>query len=294
MKPDPDDPILFHNASFVPLSQARISPLDRGFLYGDGVFETLRVYGKRLFRFEDHAERLAASAAALRIPLPCSARQMREAILALLEANGLSDASARIAVSRGVGLRGPSLRGEFRPTIVIMVSPFQGYPANWCENGIHVIASRVRVDASSPLPSHKTANYLTYILARAEAEDAGAQEALLLNSHGHVAEASTANVFLVEQGRVVTPSTQANILPGVTRKVVLELARARRLPVEECLFGLDRLLSADEVFLTNSLMEIMPVTSMQNADRRLVFSDGRPGALTRALAGAYRALIREL
>ena len=276
--------IIFLNGALVALSEARVSPIDRGFLYGDGVVETIRVSQGHPFRFGDHAERLAASAAALKIPLPCPAEEMRRAIQRLVEANRLSAASVRITLSRGVGPRGPSLRAHFSPTLVITASPFQGYPPEWYEQGIRTLLSRVRLDAGSPLPRHKTANYLLYILARAEAEEAGAAEALLLNTRGEVAEAAASNVFMVRDGKVSTPALQANILPGVTRKVVLEICRERGVPVEERLFDAAELLAADEVFLTNSLMEIMPVVKV--GEGRI--GKGAPGPVTQTLAAAYR------
>jgi len=279
----PED-IVFLNGRHLPLSQAGISPLDRGFLYGDGVFETMRVYQRRVFRYEDHAERLAASAAALKIALPYSSEEIRQAIQTLLETNGLPDASVRVTLSRGVGPRGPSIRAELTPTLVITTSAFHGYPPKWYEKGIRTIVSRARLDAESPLPRHKTANYLLYILARAEAEEAGAAEAILLNTRGEVAEAAASNVFTVTAGKVSTPSLQANILPGVTRKVVIEICEGRGAPVAERLFDASQLTAADEVFLTNSLMEIMPVVIVGEAK----IGEGVPGAVTRSLQQAYR------
>jgi branched-chain amino acid aminotransferase len=288
MGQDGANPTVFLNGELLPLSRAHISPLDRGFLYGDGIFETLRAYQKRAFRLDDHLERFSRSAAALKLPMPYSAAAIKEAIRSLLEANKFSDASIRIALSRGVGPRGPSIRGPFQPTLAIVVSPFHGYPADWLEKGIRVAISSVRLDAASPLPRHKTANYLPYILAREEADEAGAAEGILLNSREEVAEAAAANVFIVSGGKALTPSLEANILPGSTRGMVREICGERRIPAEERLFGAEQLLRADEVFLTNSLMEIMPVAVV--ADR--VIGRGAPGPVTRLLTSAYREKVR--
>jgi branched-chain amino acid aminotransferase len=280
--------IIFINGTFLPLSEARISPMDRGFLYGDALFETMRVYQRKVFRFEDHARRLASSAAALRIALPFSSQEMHKAIRSLLDANQLGDASVRIALSRGEGPRGPSIRGPFQPTLVIVASAFHGYPTDWHEKGVRAIISRIRLDVTSPLPAHKTANYLLYILARAEAEEAGAAEALLLNTRGEVAEAATSNVFMVRGGTVCTPALSANILPGVTRKVVLDICKQQGLPCDERIFRPDQLMAADEVFLTNSLMEIMPVIAIDGNQ----IGHGVPGPVTRRLRAAYQELVR--
>lgn len=282
--------VLFLNGRFLPLAQAYISPMDRGFLYGDGIFETIRVYSGKVFRLTDHLKRLACSAKALKLPLPCSSDELRRVIRELLKRNHLTDAVVRIALSRGVGGRGPSLRANFQPTLLITASPFHGYPSEYYEKGIRVIFASIRLDVASPLPRHKTANYLLYILARAEAEESGAVEALLLNSRGEVAEAATANIFIVRQGRVITPPLRANILPGITRKVVLDICAQRGIPHAQRTIDPNELLAADEVFITNSLMEIMPVVKVGTKK----IGSGRPGPLTRNLRQMYQALTARL
>jgi branched-chain amino acid aminotransferase len=278
---------VFLNGDIVLEEEALVSVRDRGFLYGDGIFETLRSYNGIPFLLEDHLQRLASSAQALEIPLHYSLEELQTVVENLLRLNRLMDAVIRITLTRGesphYGLQPPE---EVQPTLIIQSHPFHPHPEESYKQGIRLVLSPYRRSTTCPLARHKTANFLTGIMARQEATYKGAQEALFLNTEGQVCEATVSNVFLVESGRIVTPSLEANILPGITRKTVLGACQREGLPASEELFGIERLLKADEVFLTNSLMEIMPVSHVE--DKGI----GRtiPGKITHRLMEAYKRL----
>ncbi len=281
---------VFFNGDMVLEEEALVSIRDRGFLYGDGIFETLRSYNGTPFLLGDHLQRLVSSAQALEIPLHYSLEELQTAVENLLRLNGLSDALIRITLSRGesphYGLQPPE---ETQPTLIIQSHPFHPHPEESYTHGIRLVLSAHRRSTTCPLARHKTANFLSGIMARQEATRRGAQDALFLNTEGQVCEATVSNIFMVESGRVVTPSLQANILPGITRKKVLEICQAEGIPASEELFGMERLLRADEVFLTNSLIEIMPVAYIEDKG----ISRTIPGKITRRLMEAYKKLTTE-
>jgi branched-chain amino acid aminotransferase len=289
---------VYLNGEFLARDAARISPFDRGFLYGDGLFETVRAYASRPFRLDAHLDRLAASAAALAIPMP-DRGHLVGIVNELIRRNDLADAVVRVALSRGRhgGRLWPT--EPTKPTVLVEARPFRSYPVELYERGADVIVSSIAHDAASGVRRHKTANYLPSILAKREAIERETDEAILLAPDGDVAEGATCNLFCVRYGRLMTPPLDLGILPGVTRATVLELARAADLNIAEKRFGLPALATADEVFLTNSLMELLPV-------RRVILCDGRscieaedntlapcPGPLTRRLTEAYRAFIAQ-
>lgn len=287
-------PHVFFDGDIVLEEEALVSVRDRGFLYGDGVFETLRSYNERPFLIEDHLQRLASSAQVLGIPLRYGLEELQSAVENLLRLNRLTDALIRLTLSRGesphYGLQPPE---SPQPTLVIQTHPFHPHPEESYRQGVRLAISTYRRSTTCPLARHKTANFLAGIMARQEAArrwqgrpSQGIQDALFLNTEGHVCEATVSNVFMVESGRVVTPSLQANILPGITRKKVLEICQGEGITASEELFGTERLLQADEVFLTNSLMEIMPVSCIE--DKRV--SKTIPGKITNRLMEAYKGL----
>jgi len=249
------------NGKFVPEHKAVVSIGDRGFLYGDGCFETLRVYDWKLFRLPEHLVRLFAGLTALGIEPWLSPAELRAAGRALMRFNDVRDGVARIYQSRD--------------SIVVTVQPRE-FPAR----ALHAIVSTVRLDGR--LSRFKTANRLPYILAQREAERAEVNEAVLLNGAGQVAEFTASNLFVAKNGTLLTPPLADGPLPGITRGVVLVLAAAAQLPVRELSFGPELLTVADEVFATNSLMEIAPVLTW-----------GRPGKITRRLQGLYRQTVRD-
>ncbi|NQT87441.1 aminotransferase class IV [bacterium] len=272
------------NGRLAPANEPVATASDRGFLYGDGLFETLRSYDGRPCLLAEHLARLSASAAALRFGRAVDPRAVADDVERLLEANALRDAYIRVTLSRGPLLGVLELEPPARPTLVIVAQPVHPPDAAAYREGQRAIVATIRQNTHSPLPRHKTLNYLGNLLARTEARERGAHEAVLLNTRGEVAEAAASNIFLVLGGQLVTPSLDANILPGVTRGRVLAVARAMGAPVEERTVSPDELHRADEILLTNSIIEVMPVASV---DGRPVGS-GPPWQTAAMLREAYR------
>ncbi|MBI2560500.1 MAG: aminodeoxychorismate lyase [Planctomycetes bacterium] len=270
---------IYLNGKTVPEKEACISIRDRGFLYGDGIFETIRAYNGYTFRLDAHLDRLFTSAKEFKIYLNYTPTQLRSAVQNLLTLNKLTDAYIRITLSRGI-----HTSGNFQPTLVIETKPLTPYPQEYYKHGISIIVSKTRISTSLPLAAHKTLNFMNNILSREDANSQGAQEVLFLNTDEQIAECSVSNIFLVENNEIITPSLKANILPGITRKTVLEICRQNGIAVREDLFNLKRLMDADEVFLTNSLMEVMPVAAIDKHSLSLPV----PGRLTKRIMEAYR------
>jgi branched-chain amino acid aminotransferase len=277
--------IVYLNGSLLPRSQARISPFDLGFLYGYGLFETMRAYSGRIFRLRKHLERLQDSAALLGLPL--DALDLEKACYDALEANNLEDARIRLTVSMGEGEATPDFPANPRPTLLVIATRYTPPPTRVYRQGFKVIVSSIRQNSRSPLSRLKTANYLNNLLARKEARAKGADEALLLNERGLLCEASTSNIFLVCRGSLVTPCVESGCLPGITRQVVIEIAREMGLGIAERDARLEELRHADEAFLTNSLIELMPLTGVN--DRPV--GEGKTGKLTAKLMSAYREAV---
>jgi len=279
--------IVYLNGELVPRSQARISPFDLGFLYGYGLFETMRAYSERIFRLEGHLERLTKSGKLL--GLPVNPLELEKACYATLNANKLNDARIRLAVSIGEGEATPDPPKLPEPTVLVMASRYKPPSAEVYRKGFAAIISSVSQNSRSPLSRLKTASYLNNILARKEAKAAGADEALLLNERGLLCEGSTSNVFLVSGGRLITPSVEGGCLPGITRQTVIELAGGLDIKVVEREVQLEELLRADEAFLTNSLIELMPLARVNDQ----AIGAGKTGKVTRKLLVAYREAVRK-
>lgn len=280
--------IVYLNGSLVPLSQASLSPLDYGLLYGYGLFESLRAYSGHIFRLKNHLERLHRSAKFLGIDLR-NTPDFEGALYGTLQANNLSNARLRLTVSGGEGEAVPDLLSGTSPTVLIVARPYVPYPDQVYENGFKAIVSRIRRNSQSPLSSMKSLNYLDSLLARREAKLAGADEAIFLNEKGFMAEGSTSNIFVVSGNTLLTPGDDSGILPGVTRDVVLESAPSLGIKTTVRRIALEELTQADEAFLSNSLIEIMPLTRVS----RQVIGSGRAGKVTRRLMEAYKALLSE-
>ena len=248
--------IVFLNGQFVPEEQALISVFDRAFLYGDGLFETLRIFNGRPFRWKQHLDRLQGGAQFLKIQVPFSAEALREFAAELVAKNQMPDSLLRLTLSRGVGLRGYSPKGADRPTLVMSLHPIPSCDPQELP-GWKLVTSTFRLPADEPLAQFKTCNKLPQILARAEADVAGAQEALLLNTEGHVVEASSSNLFWIEGNTVCTPPLAAGILPGVTRAVVFEICRGLDLEVHECSAATEQLRQSQGLFLSLSSLGIV-------------------------------------
>ncbi len=281
--------IIYLNGEYVPAEEARVSVFDRGFLYGDGIYESLRVYGGRVFKLEEHLVRLERSAQLIRMDLPLSREAFAEAIDTCLKVNDLSDALVRIGVSRGEasepGLDPALVAGP--PTVVIAPRPFEPYPEAMYEAGIRAAVVSVRRNPTEALnPAIKSTNFLNNILAKMEALGAGADEAIMLNTDGHIAEGTTTNIFWVAGQTLCTPPLEAGVLDGVTRSVTITLAEDLDYQVLEVLRGRSALEEAEEVFVTSTSYEIMPVTSI---DGKPVGS-GRAGPMSLELLSKFRGL----
>jgi len=252
---------IFLNDTFVPEGQARISVFDHGFLYGDGVYETLRAYHGQFFLLERHLVRLRQSCQLIGLELPIPEKQWPVLLEETLRRNELTDAAVRITISRGKGDFGldPSLCP--RPTMVIMAKPFRPYPPSLKTEGVRLEIVEVRRNPiSAQSPRIKSLSFLNNILAKQEALRMGGDDALMLNIEGEVSECPTSNVFFVKDGKIKTPSVDCGILEGVTREVVIMLGEKQGLTIQEGRFGAQELLEADECFITNTGMEIMPVS----------------------------------
>src|SRR3989338_5726022 len=279
--------LIFLNDKIVKDTEGLLSTLDRGFLYGDGLFETLRAYEKKPFRLEDHVTRISNSAHYFDIPFRYTSHQIQQIIEQLLAENNLNDAYIRMTLSRGLGVNGLIPKGTCTPTFVVHTKPLAAYPASLYKTGVSLIISHIRRSTTCPISCHKTLNFLTNYLIKREASEKGAHDALILNTDNYIAECAVSNIFVVEKSIVITPSSKANILPGITRKITLELCKEKGIHASEELFGLERVFGASEVFITNALMEIMPVLKIEeHAIGKLV-----PGTITKLLHDKYKSLI---
>jgi branched-chain amino acid aminotransferase len=268
--------MIYLNGAIIPPDFARIDPADRGFTLADGLFETLRAYGGKPFRLEDHLLRLSSSAEALGIPLLFDVPVIAEAVMDVLAANQLADAAIRITVTRGTGPRGLAPPEDVKPTLMVAATAYAPLP-EVCSAAI----VGIRRNEGSPLSRIKSLAYLDNVLAAGEAARLGCEEAILLNNAGRVAGGARANLFAVIHGRLVTPPLSEGVLPGIARRVVMEL-----MPAEEAALGPADLAQASEILLTNSLFEIRSVGRLD--DREL-----GPGPLAARLRAGYRELTQE-
>ena len=269
----------------VPAARATIPVFDRGFLYGDAVFETVRAYDGRLFLWPQHARRLAASLRAFRIPAP--GNDLADAARAVIEARGLAEAAVRVTVSRGTG-EGLIAPSRMTPTVVIMARAIPPELAGQRERGVSVLLLPFGRGHGGITDGHKTNAYLPAVLGKTRAAERRAFEGLYVERDGMVSEGTTSNVFAVRGGRLLTPPLEAGCLPGVTRQVILHLAAEEGLSGETMALQASTLHEMDEVFLTASTVEVMPVVRV---DRQRV-GDGKPGTLTRLLQDRYRAFVK--
>ena len=281
--------LVYLNGRFVAREQAQVSVFDHGFLYGDGIYETMRAYGGKLFLLKKHLARLKHSADAISLKPPLPLDRIGDALNESVSINKLQEAYVRLHISRGPGELGldPALCAA--PTMVIVAKPFNEYPAACFERGISVaiVATRRNHPLALP-PAIKGTNFLNNILAKIEAIKAHAYEGIMLNWEGYVAEGTISNICMVKKGVLYTPHLDTGILEGVTRDLVLRLAKRNKIPVREAMLLPKDLLSADESFITNTTMEIMPVTTVG----RKKIGRGVPGPVTAALRKAYQKEVR--
>jgi len=279
---------IYIDGKYYDKDDAKISVLDHGVLYGDGVFEGIRVYNSRVFRLSEHVDRLYASAKAIALTIPMNGKEMEAAVAATVRANNTQDGYIRLVVTRGQGSLGLDPGSCDRATVIIIVGDIQLYPEEFYKAGIKLVtASTRRVPPECLDPRIKSLNYLNNILAKMEARAAGALEAVMLNTQGFVTECTADNIFIVKGGRLLTPHPAQGALHGVTMRTVSEIAKNQGIECAESAVTQYDLYAADECFITGTGAEVMPVISV---DGRII-GDGKPGPLTLQLMEDYRKLV---
>ncbi|MFM8220328.1 MAG: branched-chain-amino-acid transaminase [Planctomycetaceae bacterium] len=281
--------LVYVAGQLVDKSEAKVSVYDHGLLYGDGVFEGIRVYVGKVFLLDEHVERLYESARAIRLEIPLTPAAMAQAVRETVAANRLTDGYVRLVVTRGAGTLGLDPRKTADPQVIIIADTIALYPAEMYAEGLRLItASTIRNHPQALSARIKSLNYLNNILAKIEGSDAGCVEAVMMNHLGHVAECTGDNIFLVKNRVLSTPSTDSGILEGITRNCVIELARQAGYEVRETTLVRHDIYVADECFLTGTAAEVIPATSL---DGRLI-GTGKPGPVTRDLLERFRKLTR--
>ena len=278
---------VFINGTLYNKEDAKVSVYDHGFLYGDGVFEGMRSYGGSVFRMKEHLDRLWESAEKIQLEIPMSKEQMADSVNATLAANEIEDGYIRLVVSRGEGTLGLDPSKCPTPNIIIITDLITLYPDEFYQNGLEIITAKtIRNHPGALDPRIKSLNYLNNILAKIEGLAAGCVETLMLNHQGEVAECTGDNIFIVQDGRLLTPPVEAGVLEGITRGAVMELAAEDGVEVVETTMTLEDVYAAEEVFLTGSAAEIVPVIKVDGNQ----IGNGTPGLLTRRIADLYSQL----
>jgi branched-chain amino acid aminotransferase len=279
--------LIWIDGELKPRERATVSVFDHGLLYGDGVFEGIRVYNRRIFRLDAHLARLYDSATAIALEMPLARAEMAEAVRRTVRENRKEDGYIRLIVTRGVGDLGVDPGKCARPTVIIIVTDIQVYPAPLYAAGIRVITSATRQVSHQAIdPRIKSLNYLKNVLAKIDAARAGAEEAIMLNQDGFIAECSADNLFVVRDSTLLTPSPQDGALEGITRGAILSLAAEAGVEAREARLTRFDVHTADECFLCGTGAEVMPVVEV---DGRHI-GDGTPGPLTRRFQEAFHAL----
>ena len=276
--------LVYIDGGLVPEEQAKISVFDHGLLYGDGIFEGIRAYNGLVFRLDDHLRRLYRSAKAILLNIPLSLEAMTAAVLETIRANELRDAYVRVVVTRGLGDLGLDPRKCPKPSVIIIAASIQLYPEEVYEKGMSLITCVTRRNSPNALdPAIKSLNYLSNVLAKIEANQAGVPEGIMLSIDGYVAECTADNLFVVSDNHLLTPPVAVGSLQGITRAVVMELGERLGMTVEKRLFRIQTVYCADEAFLTGTAAEIVPIASV---DGRIV-GDGKPGPVTKRLRNEF-------
>lgn len=281
---------VYISGKLLPKEDAKISVYDHGLLYGDGVFEGIRVYGGGVFLLQEHIERLYESARAIRLEIPMSQSDMAAAVNQTVKANGIGDGYVRLVITRGAGGLGLDIRKTSHPQIIIIADTITLYPDEIYQNGMKLVtASTIRNHPGALNPRIKSLNYLNNIMAKIEGTDAGSVEALMLNHKGEVSECTGDNIFIVKSGVLKTPPPDAGILEGITRNAVIGLAKEAGIPFQEVAMTRHDIYIAEECFLTGTAAEVIAVVSL---DGRPI-GTGKPGPITQDLLKRFRNLTRE-
>lgn len=295
--------LVYFNGELIPKEEAKVSVYDHGLLYGDGIFEGIRSYNGKVFRLEEHLDRLYNSAQAIALRIPLAKEEVAEAVLKTLRANKLRDAYIRLVVTRGIGDLGLDPRKCSRPTVFIITDKIKLYPAKFYQKGLEVIVTRTKRNIKEALsPEIKSLNYLNNILALIEVNKANMAEGIMTNIEGYVAEATADNIFIVKErtrlpvGRqessrikdreLITPPPEMGALRGITRGVVLEIAGTLGIKTAESPFTVEELYQADECFLTGTAAEVIPVVKVDGKD----IGNGKPGEITLRLKEEFKKL----
>ncbi len=281
--------MIYLDGQLVERDQAKISVYDHGLLYGDGVFEGIRAYNGRVFRLDEHIRRLERSARALMLDIGMTQEELCEATIETCRANDVRDGYIRLVVTRGVGDLGLDPRKCPKPSVIIIAANIQLYPEELYETGLRLITCSTRRNSPASLdPGIKSLNYLNNILAKIECIQADVPEGIMLTNAGMVSECTGDNIFVVTGGRLVTPPVEAGILDGITRAAVIELAEQENILCVEKLFPVAEVYTADEVFLTGTAAELVPVVGVDGR----VIGNGKPGPMTKRLLNRFRELTR--
>ena len=276
---------IYLDCNLVDSAEAKISVFDHGLLYVDGIFEGIRLYGGNVFRLDEHLERLEYSAKAILLKLPWSRKEISDAICATCRANGLTDGYIRLVVTRGVGDLGLSPWLCPKPSIFIIADKIALYPKEHYEKGLEIVTVATRrMNPAALSPAIKSLNYLNNIMAKIEARQAGALEAIMLNDQGLVAECTGDNIFIVHKGRILTPSAQQGALQGITRDTIFAIAKEIGVAIEEHDMTRYDVWNADEVFLTGTGAEVIPVVKLDGRE----IGDAKPGPVFAKVLAAFR------
>jgi branched-chain amino acid aminotransferase len=283
-----EKPFVYIDGTFYPKSRAKISVFDHGLLYGDGVFEGIRVYNGLIFKLREHIDRLYHSAHTILLSIPFGKEKMIEKVIRTVRINRLKDAYIRLVVTRGIGDLGLDPRKCPRPTVIIIAEP--KIELHQAKEGIRAMISWVRRDSVDATTHEvKSLNYLNSILAKIEANNAGVEEAICLDRNGFVSEGVAENIFIVKNGKIFTPPSSSGALPGITQAEIKKLAKKLGYDVQEKNITPNELFNADEVFFTGTAAEIVPVIEINGR----TIGDGKPGPITKTLIEEFKKLIQD-
>jgi len=276
---------IYLDGKFVDPADAKVSVFDHGLLYGDGVFEGIRLYGGNVFRLEEHLERLEYSAKAIMLDLPLTRKEFSDITCETCRQNGLTDAYIRLVVTRGVGDLGLSPWTCPKPSIFVIASKISLYPQEHYDNGLAIVTVPTRrINPAALPPTVKSLNYLNNILGKIEAQQFGALEAIMLNDQGYVAECTADNIFIVHKGEIITPSSSQGALKGITRDTIFDIAKELNVPIRDANMTRYDVWCADECFLTGSGAEVIPAVKLDGR----VIGTGKPGPLTKQILDSFR------